>query len=157
MHLYAGSDARIDFFYAVSPTKLFALQSYTLPVILSSNPAIGEIVLQSGTPYSAATLTGTYVVDASDLAGKSSNLVWMALDGAGNMAGIADTAQHGIVASNVISNASYGTNSTTASGYGSMQMTVPSGTYAYTFYLFSPQSAWLDATTPLLDGSMNQQ
>jgi hypothetical protein len=38
-----------------------------------------------------------------------------------------------------------------------MQLTVPAGTYSYTFYLASPKQAWLVAGSPLLDGGLDQQ
>jgi len=144
-------------FYIVSPSRIFLLLSSTLPTWQSANLVTGEADLQTGMPYSVATLAGTYVMHSSDpIANYAGMLLWFNFDGLGEFTGIADVAQNGQLASTVISNPSY-TYTPAADGRAEVHFSVGTQAQDCIFFIVSPQSAWIHGVTYYLDGSIDQQ
>jgi uncharacterized protein YjdB len=150
-------DQRLYSIYLVSPSKMFVLETYTYPNWESSNPVTGEADLQTGTPYSDATLVGTYAVQSAEpIAVYAQSLLWLTFDGTGNIVGISDASISGQVSSSVVGNAFYLYPANLA-GAEEIELTTAQGTQDFVLYLVSPQSAWIHALNPDLDGSLDQQ
>jgi uncharacterized protein YjdB len=151
------SDERIYVFYMISASKMFILQDYTMPNWMSGNPMVGEADLQASQPYSEATLTGSYVLHTFDpIASNTQTLLWLSMDGTGNISGIADSLQGSSFTSQVITNPYY-IYDLNASGTGTIELTTSAGTQDYRMYVVSPQTAWIHGVDPALDGSLDQQ
>jgi uncharacterized protein YjdB len=150
-------DQRLYFFYMVSPSKMFVIESYTYPNWQSSNPVTGEADLQTNTPYSDNTLVGTFAVHTTEpIAVYSQNLLWLNFDGTGNISGISDAFVNGATSSSIVENAYY-LYAVDPAGEGEIELTTAQGTQDFVFDLVSPQSAWIHALNPDQDGSLDQQ
>jgi hypothetical protein len=150
-------DQRMYVFYMVSASKMFLMQNYTMPGWMSDNPMVGEADLQASQPYGVASLTGSYVLHPyNPIASTTLSLLWLTMDGTGNIAGIADSVQGSSFISEVISNPYY-IYDLNASGTGTIELTTSAGTQDYRMYVVSPQTAWLHGVSPELDGSLDQQ
>ncbi len=130
------------------------------------NAPTGEMDLQ--TAISTSALAGNYALDASELtASYSEALMAITLDGAGHVSGIADVSVpvNGTLtlSSSEVAGATYGDASpASAPNAGRAFLTLPNqiGFQNSTFYLISPQSAWILGATPNLpaaDGTLTQQ
>jgi hypothetical protein len=151
------TDQRMYVFYMISASKMFILQNYTMPGWMSENPMVGEADLQASQPYGVASLTGSYVLRAFDpIASNTESLLWLTMDGTGNIAGIADSVQGNSIVSEVITNPYY-IYDLNASGTGTIELTTSAGTQDYRMYVVSPQMAWIHGVDPELDGSLDQQ
>jgi hypothetical protein len=147
------NDERTYVFYMISPGKMFLLQDYSA----SDNPLVGEADLQASQAFSEASLTGSYVLHAFDpIANDTLSLLWLTMDGTGNIAGIADSVQGTSFVSEVISNPYY-IYDLNSSGTGTIELTTSAGTQDYRLYVVSPQKAWVHGVDPALDGSLDQQ
>jgi hypothetical protein len=132
---------------------MFLLQDYSA----SDNPLVGEADLQASQPYGVSTLTGSYVLHAFDpIASDTLSLLWLTMDGTGNIAGIADSVQGGTLISEVISNPYY-IYELNSGGTGTIELTTSAGTQDYRLYVVSPQKAWVHGVDPALDGSLDRQ
>jgi len=150
-------DQRMYVFYMVSASKMFLMQNYTMPGWMSDNPMVGEADLQASQPYGVASLTGSYVLRPfNPIASTTLSLLWLTMDGTGNIAGIADSVQGNSFISEVISNPYY-IYDLNASGTGTIELTTSAGTQDYRMYVVSPQTAWLHGVSPELDGSLDRQ
>src|SRR5262249_21339856 len=137
-----STDQRLYFFYMISPTRMYLLETNTLPNFQSSNPVVGEAELQAGAPYSEATLTGTYALHTDNpIASYSQSLAWLNLDGTGNIAGVQDRFVNGLTDSEVISPAVYVFDPNDV-GAEEIELTAAGTVSDYVLFLVSPQKAW---------------
>jgi len=152
----SNTDFRLYLFYVVSPSKVYMLQCYSLPTASALTPAIGEAVLQTGTPYSTATLTGIYGVSAFDMTAQTESLMWLSMSGGGSIQGIADVGGFGTAVSTVIGNPQF-LSAPDSTGFTSMQLTTSAGTQQYAFYMVSGAKAYLGTLNPPTYGSLDEQ
>jgi hypothetical protein len=146
-------DERTYVFYMISPGKMFLLQQYSP----SENPLVGEADLQSNQSLGVSTLTGTYALHAFDpIASNTLSLLWLTMDGTGDIAGISDSVQGSTFVSEVISNPYY-IYDLNSSGTGTIELTTGAGTQDYRLYVVSAQKTWVHGVDPALDGSLDQQ
>jgi hypothetical protein len=146
-------DERTYVFYMISPGKMFLLQQYSP----SENPLVGEADLQSNESLGVSTLTGTYALHAFDpIASNTLSLLWLTMDGTGDIAGISDSVQGSTFVSEVISNPYY-IYDLNSSGTGTIELTTGAGTQDYRLYVVSAQKTWVHGVDPALDGSLDQQ
>jgi hypothetical protein len=146
-------DERTYVFYMISPGKMFLLQQYSP----SETPLVGEADLQSNQSLGVSTLTGSYALHAFDpIASDTLSLLWLTMDGTGDIAGISDSVQGSTFVSEVISNPYY-IYDLNSSGTGTMELTTSAGTQDYRLYVVSSQKTWVHGVDPALDGSLDQQ
>jgi len=150
------TDFRLYLFYVVSPSKVYMLQCYSLPSASALTPAIGEAVLQTGTPYTTASLSGVYGMSAFDMTAQTESLIWLSLSGGGNIQGIADVGGFGNAVSTVITNPQF-LSTPDSTGFTSMQLTTSAGTQQYQFYMVSPATAYLGTLNPPMYGNLDVQ
>jgi hypothetical protein len=137
----------------ISPGKMFLLQQYSP----SETPLVGEADLQSNQSLGVSTLTGSYALHAFDpIASDTLSLLWLTMDGTGDIAGISDSVQGSSFVSEVISNPYY-IYDLNSSGTGTMELTTSAGTQDYRLYVVSSQKTWVHGVDPALDGSLDQQ
>jgi uncharacterized protein YjdB len=150
--------------YFVSPSKVYVLESFKG----GTNAAIGVAQQQSGQPYSQATLSGSYALNASELTETYSEvLMRLVFDGEGGIGGIADwsckggatTCPNGPVSSTVVGPVytTINPNPDPNAGRGAVMMPNSVGANAYVFYLVDPSQAWILGVTPDSDGQLTQQ
>jgi uncharacterized protein YjdB len=149
------TDTRLYIFYAVSPSRLFILQCYGLPVESSLIAPVGEADIQTSAPYSAASLTGTYSMTVFDMTMQTESLIWLDFSAAGSIQGLADIGAMGTATSTVIANPQF-SSATDANGLAVLELTTPAGTLQNVLYLSSPSHAFLGTMTPTY-GLLDQQ
>ncbi len=149
-----ATDDRLYIFYVVSPSRLFILQCYSLNASSLTAP-IGEVDLQTGMPYSMATLSGTYSMTAFDMTMQTESLMWLSFGGSGSIQGLADVGAMGTAASTVIADPQFIVTPETT-GFISLQLGISGETQQYDFYLASPSDAFMGTDTPTY-GLLDQQ
>ncbi|HTU41082.1 MAG TPA: Ig-like domain-containing protein [Candidatus Aquilonibacter sp.] len=151
-----ATDYRFYLFYVVSPSQLFILQCYSSPTASSLTGAIGEADMQTGMPYSTASLSGSYSMTAFDMTLQTESLMWLNFGGAGSIQGISDVGSVGIATSTVIANPQFLATPDTA-GFTNLELTTSVGMQQYDLYLESPTEAFTGTLDPPTYGRLDQQ
>jgi trimeric autotransporter adhesin len=151
-----NQDYRAYSFYMVSPTKMFLLQTGTQPVVASYSPEVGEADLQTGGPYTNASLNGSYALGSYNLASDAAVLMLISYNGTGGITGIADVAASGTINTALIGPAQFSIEPKN-SGFLQATMTFNNSSVTYDFFLTSPQQAWVGGANPPLDGTLQVQ
>ncbi len=150
------TDHRLYVFYVVSPFRLFVLQCYSLPNASSLTAPVGEADVQTGAPYSTASLSGTYSMTAFDMTMQTESLMWLNFSGQETIQGLSDVGAMGIATSTVIDNPQFLATPNSA-GVTSLQLGTPMGTLRYDLYLSSPSDAFMGTLDPPTYGLLDQQ
>lgn len=153
---HTTTDTRLYVFYAVSPTRLFILQCYGLPVESSVTAPVGEADVQTSTPYSTASLLGTYSMTAFDMTMQTESIMWLDLSGAISIRGLVDIGAMGTATSTVIADPQFSA-TTDADGLAVLQLTTPAGTLQSDLYLSSPSQAFMGTLNPPTYGVLDRQ
>jgi Big-like domain-containing protein len=151
-------------FYMASPSKLYVLESFKD----SKVAPIGVAEQQSDQPYSQATLSGSYALDASELTETYSEiLMQLVFDGKGGVGGIADwsckgaisACPNGPVSSTVVAPVynPINPNPDPVAGRGVLGIPNSVGANAYIFYLRNSDRAWILGASPDSDGQLTKQ
>lgn len=156
MQGHTGTDGRLYVFYVVSPSRLFILQCYGLPLESSLIAPVGEADVQTSAPYSSASLTGVYSMTVFDMTIQTESLMWLDLSGAGNIQGLADTGAMGTATTTVIADPQF-SSATDANGLAVLQLTTPAGVLKSSLYLSSPSQAFMGTPNPPTYGLLDRQ
>jgi hypothetical protein len=148
------TDDRLYIFYAVSPSRFFILQCFSQNASNLTAP-VGEADLQTGTPYSMATLFGTYSLTTFDMTMQTESLMWLNFGGQGSIQGLADIGAPGTAASTVIADSQFLAAPETT-GFTSLQLGTSMGMQQFDLYLASPSAAFMGTDTPTY-GQLDQQ
>jgi hypothetical protein len=148
------NDGRIYVFYVVSPSRFFILQCSSLNASNLTAP-VGEADLQTGAPYSPASLFGTFSMTSFDMTLQTESLIWLSFSGNASIQGIADVGAIGIAASAVVVNPQI-LDVTDTTGFTALQLTTSVGMRQYDLYLASPSEAFVGTDTPTY-GRLDQQ
>jgi hypothetical protein len=153
-------------FYMVSPSKLYVLESFKD----SKVAPIGVAERQSDQPYSQATLSGSYALDASEVTETCSEiLMQLMFDAKGGVGGIADWSCKGAVSgcpNGPVSSTAVAPlyspinpNPDPAVGRGVLGIPNSVGAGAYVFYLTNSNRAWILGAPPDsdVDGRLTRQ
>ncbi len=149
------TDYRVYIFYVVSPSQLFILQCYSSNTSILT-AAVGQADVQTGTPYSAASITGDYSLTAFDMTMQTESLMWLNFGENGSIQGIADVGATGIAASSVIADPQF-LATPNSTGFTSLQLSTSAGILQYDFYLVSPSDAFMGTLDPPMYGRLDQQ
>jgi hypothetical protein len=132
----------------------YVVSANTLNLVEADDQAsvYGTATLQSGGPFSAASLSGNYVVSigGSTAAGALAEVGQFNADGVGTVSGVVDENFNGAPTENATLAGSFA--SVTSNGRGTIGLSFPSGTLTFAFYLANNNTAYLmeadtDATT----------
>jgi hypothetical protein len=151
-----ASDQHTYFYYMVSPSRMLILQAFAYDNYPQYSPAVGEADVNAQTPYSVASLSGTYVLQSHEGSGAADALMLLSFDGAGDIRGVVDQSQVGGVSSTVIGSPQF-VLTPTAQGNTVISLTTPAATQNYYFYLYSNSNAFLGSVATPLDGTLVQQ
>lgn len=150
------SDQHTYFYYMVSASKMLIMQAFSYSNYPQFSPAVGEADLNTQAPYSVASLSGNYVLQAHEGSGFSDGLMLLNFDGAGDIRGVVDLAEVGSVSSTVIA-APHFVVAPTAQGNTVLSLSTPAATQNYYLYLSSNGNAFLGGVVTPLDGTLEQQ
>jgi uncharacterized protein YjdB len=150
------TDQHTYFYYMVSASKMLMLQAFAYDNYPQFSPAVGEADLTVQTPYSVASLSGNYVLQAHNGNGFADGLMLITFDGAGDINGVVDLSQVGTVSSTVIGSPQF-VETPTAQGNTVISLSTPAATQNYYFYLYSNSNAFLGGAVTPLDGTLQQQ
>jgi len=151
-----ATDQHTYFYYMVSPSKMFILLAFSYDNYPQFSPAIGEADQTTQTPYSVASLSGNYVLQAHDGNGVADGLMLLSFDGAGDINGVVDNSEVGAVSSTVIGSPQF-VLTPTAQGNVVISLSTPAVTQHYYFYMYSNANAFLGGVVTPLDGTLTQQ
>ena len=116
--LHEATDQHTYFYYMVSATKMLILQAFAYDNYPQFDPAVGEADLTTQTPYSVASVSGNYVLQAHNGNGLADALMLLTFDGAGDISGVVDLSQVGSVSSTVVGAPQFCTDSDPAGEHG---------------------------------------
>src|SRR5579871_1263081 len=150
------TDNRYYVFYAVSPSRLFILQCYGLPLASGFTAPVGEAEMQTSAPYSTTTLSGAYSMSVFDMTMQTESLMWLDFNGAGSLQGLTDMGAAGTATSTVIANPKF-LSATDANGLAVLQLNTPAGMQQNDLFLSSPSHAYMGALNPATYGALDQQ
>ncbi|MGA8101313.1 MAG: hypothetical protein WB869_04110 [Candidatus Acidiferrales bacterium] len=123
----------------------YVVSANTLNLIEADDQAsvYGTASLQSGGPFSAASLSGNYVISigGSSVAGALAETGQFSADGVGTVSGVVDENNNGTATQNATLSGVF--TSVTSNGRGTMGLTFPSGTISFAFYLASNSNVYL--------------
>jgi len=151
-----ASDQHTYFYYMVSASKMLILQAFAYDNYPQFDPAVGEADLTTQTPYSVASVSGNYVLQAHNGNGFADALMLLSFDGAGDINGVVDLSQVGSVSSTVVGAPQF-VLTPTAQGNMVISLSTPAATQNYYFYLYANSNAFLGGTVTPLDGTLTQQ
>jgi hypothetical protein len=151
-----ATDQHTYFYYMVSATKMLILQAFAYDNYPQFDPAVGEADLTTQTPYSVASVSGNYVLQAHNGNGLADALMLLTFDGAGDISGVVDLSQVGSVSSTVVGAPQF-VLTPTAQGNMVISLSTPAATQNYYFYLYSNSNAFLGSAVTPLDGTLTQQ
>ncbi|MFZ0803942.1 MAG: Ig-like domain-containing protein [Terriglobales bacterium] len=151
-----ATDQHTYFYYMVSATKMLILQAFAYDNYPQFDPAVGEADLTTQTPYSVASVSGNYVLQAHNGNGLADALMLLTFDGAGDIRGVVDLSQVGSVSSTVVGAPQF-VLTPTAQGNMVISLSTPAATQNYYFYLYSNSNAFLGSAVTPLDGTLTQQ
>ena len=150
-----NQDIRNYSFYLVSPSKMYLLQTGSLPAAAAYSAEAGEANIQIDTPYAESSLHGAYVLESYNLATDATALMLLQYDGAGHISGLADIAENGTIHTIQVGPALF--NLQQNSGFIQVTIGVNGTPVTYDLFLTSTQHAWVGAAVPPLDGSLTLQ
>jgi len=150
------TDQHIYFYYMVSASRMLILQAFAYDNYPQYSPAVGEADLTTQTPYSPASVSGNYVLQAHNGNGFADGLMLLTFDGAGDVDGVVDLAQVGSVSSTVVGSPQF-LLTPTPEGNMVISLSTPAATQNYYFYLYSNSNAFLGGAVTPLDGTLTQQ
>jgi hypothetical protein len=148
------TDDRIYVFYVVSPSQVFILQCNSTNASSLTAP-VGEADVQTGTPFSVASLSGTYTMSVFDMTLQTESLMLLNFSGNGSLQGLVDVGATGIAATNIVVSPQL-LYTPDPAGFTALQLTTPVGMRQYELYLASPGEAFVGTDTPTY-GSLEQQ
>jgi hypothetical protein len=148
------TDDRIYVLYAVSPSRFFILQCNSTNASSLTAP-VGEADLQTGMPFSMASLSGAYSMSVFDMTLQTESLMLLNFSGNGNLQGLVDVGATGIAATNIVASPQL-LYTPDPAGFTALQLTTPVGMRQYELYLASPGEAFVGTDTPTY-GSLEQQ
>jgi hypothetical protein len=151
-----ATDEHTYFYYMVSASKMLILQAFAYDNYPQFDPAVGEADLTTQTPYSVASVSGNYVLQAHNGNGLADALMLLTFDGAGDISGVVDLSQVGSVSSTVAGAPQF-VLTPTAQGNMVISLSTPAATQNYYFYLYSNSNAFLGSAVTPLDGTLTQQ
>ncbi len=149
-----NADDRLYVIYVISPSRFFILQCCSMNASGLTAP-VGEADIQAGTPYTPASLSGTYSMTSFDMTMQTESLMLLDFTGPGSIQGLADVGGTGMATSTVIANPQI-LNSLDATGFTALQLTTSAGTHQYDLYLASPGNGFVGTDTPTY-GRLEQQ
>jgi hypothetical protein len=145
-------------FYIVDSSHLLAVSSYGANAIV--HYFAGEIMQQTGGPYTNASLTGVSVIETQAQSGTSSStnptqaqVGLLTADGAGNFSVTSDQNDSGTLSSPAFN----GTYTVSANGLVTLSIAGQPAAHAITLYLTAPNRAFLAGLANLSSGSLEPQ